>query len=79
MKVEFSADEAWQMMDSVVDQLLAEDLGRKDRATLRRWRTEEMSAGSPSMRLLAEKINAELQRDHARAESSPIKKPDWMQ
>ena len=36
-----------------------------------------MTPGSPAMRLLAEKLNTELQRAAARNEVSPIKKPDW--
>ena len=78
MKVEFSVDEVWQMMDSVVDQLVALKLDRKDRAAIRRWRSDEMSLSSPLVRLLTEKANAELQRMHDRSEVSPIKKPDWL-
>lgn len=78
MKVEFSAEEVWTMMDSVVDQLVALDIDKKDRAAIRRWRSGEMSLGSPVMKLLAEKVNAELQRAVGRNEASPIKKPDWL-
>ena len=78
MKVEFTTDEAWEMMNSVVDQLIGLDISRKDRATLRRWRADEMTTGSPAMKLLGEKVTEELQRSHDRAEVSPIKKPDWV-
>lgn len=78
MRVEFNADECHQMFDAVMDQLVALDIDKKDRATLRRWRTEEMGPGDPLMRKLAEKLNAEIQQSHDRSEVSPIKKPDWV-
>ncbi len=77
MKVEFTAEEVWQMMDSVVDELVQLNLGKKDRAGLRRWRSDEMALGAPAMTLLTEKVNTELRRVHERTEVSPIKKPDW--
>lgn len=77
MKVEFTVDETWSMMDNVVDQLAELKLGKKDLAALRRWRSDEMSPGDPLMRLLSEKVNDELQRVAVRNEVSPIKKPDW--
>ncbi len=78
MKVEFTAEEVWQMMDSVVGELVELNLGKKDRAVLRRWRSDDMVLGAPAMTLLTEKVNAELQRVHERSEVSPIKKPDWI-
>ena len=77
MKVEFTVDEIWSMMDNVVDQLAELKLGKKDLAALRRWRSDEMSPGDPLMRLLSEKVNDELQRVAVRNEVSPITKPDW--
>jgi hypothetical protein len=77
MKVEFNLDEIQQMFDCVVDQLVAVDLDKHDRAALRRWRSQTMTPTSAGMQLLAEKINAELQRTHDRSEVSAIKKPDW--
>lgn len=77
MKVEFAIEECWSMMDTIVESLAGLDLSKKDRAALRRWRSDEMTPGSPAMRLLAEKLNTELQRAAARNEVSPIKKPDW--
>ncbi len=78
MKVEFTVEEVWAMMDNVIDQLTDLKIGKKDLAALRRWRSEEMSPGAPTMRLLAERVNAELQRVGDRNEASPIKKPDWL-
>ncbi len=77
MKVEFNAEEVWQMMDNVVDQMLMLDISAKERATIRRWRDDEMALGAPAMQLLAEKVNSELQRTHGRSETVPIVKPDW--
>ena len=78
MRVEFTVDECHRMFESVVDELLALDLDKKDRAALRRWRSEEMSPGTPLMRALAEKLSAQIQQSHDRSEVSPIKKPDWV-
>lgn len=78
MKVEFTAEEVWQMMDSVVAELVELNLGKKDRATLHRWRSDDLALGAPAMTLLTEKVNAELQRVHERTEVSPIRKPDWI-
>ncbi len=77
MKVEFSMDEIQQMFDCVVDEIVGLGLDKHDRAAIRRWRSETMTAASPAMQLLAEKVNAELQRTHDRSEVSAIKKPDW--
>ena len=78
MRVEFTPEEVWQMMDSVVGELVQLNLGKKDRATLRRWRSDEMALGAPAMALLTEKVNTELRRVHERHEVSPIVKPDWV-
>jgi hypothetical protein len=81
MKVEFEIEEVWTMFNSVVDEILtvpAVKKDRKDLAALRRWRTDEMTPGSDAMKLLAEKVNAAIRREHERQEVSPIKKPDWL-
>jgi hypothetical protein len=78
MKVEFTVEETTAMFDAVIDQIVEMNLGRGDKATIRRWRTD-MSPGSAAMQLLAEKINSGLQREHDRSEVSSIKKPDWAQ
>jgi hypothetical protein len=77
MKVEFDGDEVQQLFDVVIDQLVALKLDKTDRATLRRWRSESMTASAPAMQLLAEKINGDIQRSHDLSVASPIKKPDW--
>lgn len=78
MKVEFTIEETWQMVSNVVDQLLQLDLPEEDTARIRRWRSRDLTPKSGEMRMLAEKINAELQRAHDRSEVSAIKKPDWV-
>ena len=78
MRVEFTVDECHNMFEAVLDQLLELDLDKKDRATLRRWRSDGMSPGTPLMRTLADKLSAQIQQSHDRSEVSPIKKPDWV-
>lgn len=78
MKVEFSVEECHRLFEAVIDDLVALDMDKKDRATLRRWRSAEMTPGSPLMQRLADKINTEVQQSHDRSEVSAIKKPDWV-
>ena len=77
MKVELSVDEIQTLFDTVIDELVALKVDKTDRAALRRWRSGSMTASSPAMQLLAEKINIEIQRSHDLSVASPIKKPDW--
>jgi hypothetical protein len=77
MKVQFSEEECHRMFEAVIDQLVELDLSKADRATLRRWRADDMTLVSPLMQHLAVKMNAEIQSTHTSAEVSPIKKPDW--
>ncbi len=62
MKVEFTIEEIQQLVDAVVDQLVELKLDKTDRAKLRRWRSTTMTGTSAAMQLLAEKVNAEIQR-----------------
>lgn len=78
MRVQFSDEECHRMFEAVVDHLVELDLSKTDRATLRRWRSAEMTPGSPLMQRLAERMNTEIQASHTRSEVSPIKKPDWV-
>lgn len=77
MKVEFTVEEIHSMFQSVVDQIVALDLDKKDRAAIRRWAAGEMTPGEIPMRRLSDKINEHVQHAHDRSEVSPIKKPDW--
>lgn len=78
MRVEFNVDECHRMFEAVIDELLELDLDKKDRATLRRWRSEEMAPGTALMSALAGKLTTQIQQSHDRSEVSPIKKPDWV-
>ena len=44
---------------------------------MKRWRSEQMKAGSDDMRELTGKINADLDRALRGKEKSAIQKPDW--
>jgi hypothetical protein len=79
MKVEFTVEEVQAMVFHVLDQIGDLDgFTRGDKTALKRWRSEELRAGSPDMQLLAEKVNADLQRIHDSAHVSAIQKPDWL-
>lgn len=77
MKVEFTVEEIHSMFQEVVDQIVAIDLDKKDRAAIRRWAAADMKPGEVLMRRLSDKINEQVQHAHDRSEVSPIKKPDW--
>ena len=77
MKVELSIDEVLVMADAILDGIGEAGLGRKDAATLRRWRNQTVTATSPEMKLLTEKVNRELQHAHDSNLRSGIVKPDW--
>ena len=78
MKVEFEPDEAWELMSLVIARL-ADDavLADGDRAKIRRWRSESMQPSGEGMRLLTEKVNADIAATLARKRASHIRKPDW--
>ena len=78
MKLELDAEEALELLVLLVDRLIAEaGLGDADRATLRRWRSEAMKAGSDGMKELTAKINADIDRSLKSKAKSAIMKPDW--
>ncbi len=78
MKVELEPDEAWELMSLVVARLAGEaDLADRDRATLRRWRSESMQPSGDGMRLLTDKINLDMAATLGRKRGSRIRKPDW--
>ena len=79
MKVEFTNEEVHEMLNFVVDRLVALDgLDKADRAALRRWRSEQMKVGSPAVALLAEKVNADIAGVYASSQAPAIQKPDWL-
>jgi hypothetical protein len=77
MKVEFSLEEVRTMAEAIVDEILELPLNKRDQASLRRWSASHLEAGAPGMQALVKRINEDLQREHARAEVTPIQKPDW--
>ncbi len=78
MRVELEPEEARELLSEIVDRLAAESgMADKDRATVRRWRSESMRAGSEGMRELTSKVNADLERVLRTKEKSAVQKPDW--
>ena len=78
MKVEFDTEEAWNLMSHVIGRLLDETaLSDSDRARVRRWKSEEMKVTGQEMRVLAQKINEDLQKNVERKTRSQLRKPDW--
>jgi len=78
MKLELEREEARELLVLVIDRLIEEAaLSDADRATLRRWRSESMTAGSDGMIDLTAKINADIDRALKTKEKSAIMKPDW--
>ena len=78
MKVEFAIEEVMTMAQTVIDGLLEEKFGRKDAATLRRWRNDVVVTTSEELRALMEKVNRDIQHTHDRSLKSGISKPDWL-
>ena len=78
MKVEFDTEEAWNLMSHVIGRLLDETaLSDSDRARVRRWKSDEMKVTGQEMRVLAQKINEDLQKNVERKTRSQLRKPDW--
>ena len=78
MKVEVEEDEAWELMSLVVAHLV-DDAGLKDRdrANVRRWRSDSMKPGREPMRALTRKINEDLALVRERKKRNSIRLPDW--
>jgi hypothetical protein len=78
VKVAFDTDEAWELTSFVLNRLAEEaKLSASDKAKLRRWRSDELRAGSDAMRVLTEKINRDLAEAIERKKRSQVRKPDW--
>ena len=78
MKVEIEEDEAWELMSLVVARLVdGAGLKGKDRANVRRWRSDSMKPGREPMRALTRKINEDLALVWERKKRSSIRLPDW--
>ena len=78
MKVELDVDETWELMSRVVARMLDETtLSDKDRAKVRRWRSDSMRPSGDAIRALARKVNEDLGEATERQKRSQIRKPDW--
>ena len=78
MKIELEPEEGRELLSLIVDRLTKEaQLSDADRAAVKRWRSEQMKAGSDGMRELTAKINADLERALRSKEKSAVQKPDW--
>lgn len=78
MKIEFDADETWELMSLVVARVVDEaKLPAADKAAVRRWRSSEMKPGGEPMRVLTRKINDDLAQAIERKKRSQVRKPDW--
>jgi hypothetical protein len=79
MRVAIDDDEVWALLSVVTRRVLDEaDLSEEDRGQLRRWRSDEMRLGREGLRLLTEKLNADLARTLKAKERSLIQKHDWV-
>ena len=78
MKVELDTDETWELMSRVVARMLGEtSLPDKDRAKVRRWRSDSMRPSGEPIRLLTRKVNEDVGEAFERKKRSQIRKPDW--
>jgi hypothetical protein len=78
MEVRFSDDELAEALSILVKHMAEEaGLSDKDRAMVKRWRSNEMKLGSDDMLDLVRKANDDFAKGIARRERSQIRKPDW--
>jgi hypothetical protein len=79
MRVAFDEDEVWALLSTITHHVLDEaDLSDEDRGRLRRWRSEDLRPGREGLRVLTEKLNADLDRALRVKERSQIQKHDWV-
>ena len=78
MKLELEPEEGRELLSLIIDRLAEEaGLSDADRAAVKRWRSEQMKAGSDGMRELTAKINSDLERALRTKEKSAVQKADW--
>ena len=78
MRLELEPEEGRELLSLIVDRLAGEvRLSDADRAAVKRWRSEQMKAGSDGMRELTHKINTDLERALRTKEKSAVQKADW--
>ena len=80
VQVTYSDDEINELLIELVNRMAGEaDLGAKDRAMLKRWRSSEMKLGSDELDDLARKANEDFAKNLSMREKSAIRRPDWRQ
>jgi hypothetical protein len=78
MKIELDEEEVWELLTLVIGEMLdSAELADKDRANVRRWKSESMRVGSEPVRALTRKINEDLAEHQRRKRRSQVRKPDW--
>ncbi len=78
MRLELEQEESVQLLSLIIDRITQEaGLATKDRAAVKRWRSEQMKAGSDTMKELTDKINADLERALKAKEKSAVQRADW--
>ncbi len=78
MRLELEQEESVELLSLIVDRITQKaGLAAKDRAAVKRWRSEQMKAGSDAMKELSDKINADLERALRSKEKSAIQRADW--
>ena len=78
MRLELEQEESVQLLSLIIDRITqGAGLATKDRAAVKRWRSEQMKAGSDAMKELSDKINADLERALRSKEKSAIQRADW--
>lgn len=78
MRLELEQEEGRELLALIVERVSEEaGLADKDRAAVRRWRSEAMKPGSEGMAELTSKMSADLERAIRTKEKSAVQKPDW--
>ncbi len=78
MRLELEQEESVELLSLIVDRITQEaKLATKDRAAVKRWRSEQMKAGSDGMKELTDKINADLERALRSKAKSAVQRADW--
>ncbi len=78
MRLELEQEESVELLSLIVDRITQEaKLATKDRATVKRWRSERMKAGSDAMKELTAKINVDLERALQTKAKSAVQRADW--
>jgi len=80
MNVQFTDDEIVEALAAVVNTIAdGAGLSDKDRAMLKRWRSNRMKLGTDEMDDFVRKANEDFSQSVARRERSQLRKPDWIE